>query len=97
MNPNSEPLLPIKVVISKDSDFVAPQPGGSDFEPLDPVTPEVRASLSSQVRAVQSTLTQAFAKWELPGVAKVKLKDKALAKTKRRINPGIVGSDSALY
>lgn len=83
MNPNSEPLLPIKVVISKDSDFVAPQPGGSDFEPLDPVTPEVRASLSSQVRAVQSTLTQAFAKWELPGVAKVKLKDKALAKTKR--------------
>lgn len=83
MNPNDEPLLPIKVVIPHDTDFVAPTPGGSDFEPIDPVTPEVRASLSAQVRQVQAALEEAFADWDLPGVAKVKLKDQALAKTKR--------------
>jgi serine protease AprX len=76
-------LLPIKVVLPSEGDYVPPDGGGGGFEPIDPVTPEVRQNLSDQAQLVNAELAGALRNWGLPGVAKVQLKEQAFAKTKR--------------
>ncbi len=81
---NSQPLLPIKVVFPGKEDYRLPDGGGGSTTIFGEVTPEVRASLSSQLDDVEKYFEQSFrSEPGLPGVAKVTLKREALAKSHR--------------
>lgn len=80
--------FPAQVVEISSSDHRPPIVSGRD----DPkmfceVTPELRQSLASQLESVSLHFQDKFNKWpEVPAVAKVTLREEALAKTHRPVN-----------
>lgn len=77
-------LLPIKVVSPRRGDTIAPPPGGGGSKPLCEVTPELRHILSEQVDLVVKKSTYWFSTHKnIPAVGKVRLKEKAVAKSHR--------------
>lgn len=84
MNKESFDRLPIKVVVPSDADFQAPENGGGSKKVFDDVTPEIRRLLSEQVSNIDQYFSEAFkAHPTVPAVARVTLKEAALAKSHR--------------
>lgn len=80
----NDALLPIKVVFSSKGDFVKPPPGGSDWEPFVKVDDALRKGFVAQIDKVMSFFKTSFQSLgDIPAVAKVSLRDEALAKTYR--------------
>ena len=76
--------LPIKIVLPVEGDFKKPSGGGSARKLFGEVTEPVRDALVSQVQEVSHFFESTFEEHpRLPAVAKVVLKDKAIAKTHR--------------
>jgi hypothetical protein len=79
-----ESRLFLKRVALTDGDYFRPPPGGSPPKVFGAVTPKIRRQVAEQVQRVASHFKKALA--EAPGaaaVARVILKDEALAKTHR--------------
>jgi serine protease AprX len=92
--------LPIKLVHSRQEDFIPPEAGGSPRKLFGDVTPETRAQLVGQVQGLRQTFAVDFKRWpNLPAVARVRLKEEALAKSHRPrglLNPSttpIIGAE----
>jgi hypothetical protein len=80
----NELRLPIKVVIPAPTDFQAPRGGGGARKTFGNVTPQVRTGLSTQVINVNQHFFGTLERTTvLPAVARVVLKNKALAKSHR--------------
>src|SRR5580658_4705492 len=76
--------LPIKVVVPVAADFQRPRAGGGARKKFGAVTPEVRSILAEQFQSVNQFFFGGLAnRTVLPAVARVILKDKALAKSHR--------------
>ncbi len=77
-------LFPIKVILPHPDFQVRDQPGGTPRKIFGDVTPVVRGSLGAQLATVQEVYSREFAERPLiPAVAKVRLKEDALAKSHR--------------
>jgi serine protease AprX len=80
----AESRLPLKRVILTDSDVYRQKPGGSPPHIFGPVTHKERSDVSNKIVAVQRHFKQDFVAYpDLPAVAKILLKEEALAKTHR--------------
>jgi serine protease AprX len=76
--------LPIKVVIPAAADFQVPRAGGGARKKFGDVTPEIRSALAGEVNSIGEHFFGGVARGTiLPVVAKVILKQKALAKSHR--------------
>src|SRR5437867_616029 len=76
--------LPIKVVIPVATDFQPPHAGGGARKKFGDVTPQVRSLLADQFQGVNQFFFGGLERRSvLPVVARVILKDKALAKSHR--------------
>ncbi len=76
--------LPLKKVVIREGDYFRPEPGGSKRKVFGPVTPQVRNQMSRAVGAVEEHFRSAFqAHPKAAAVARVSLKDEALAKSHR--------------
>ncbi|MBM4355937.1 MAG: hypothetical protein FJ109_19475 [Deltaproteobacteria bacterium] len=77
--------LPIKVVVPREDDIRRPESnGGSDKKVFGEVTAEVREALDYQLGSIDAYFRASFSRFpQLPAVAKVTLKPKALAKSHR--------------
>lgn len=75
---------PIKLVLTQQRDYRAPSGSGGGPKPFGEVTPEIRNWLCGQLDEVQKYFYSDFEQFpELPAVAKVRLIDKATAKSHR--------------
>lgn len=82
--PDDAVRLPIKVIIPQDQDMRPVPPGGSQRKVFDSVDQRVRDSLLGQVGQVRQYLQSVLKNGtELPAVARVVLKEQALAKSHR--------------
>ena len=76
--------LPIKVVIPQNEDFHRPEYGGGSRKIFGEVTTETRRTLDAQVEQVHDYFRSSFEEFPgVPGVARVVLKPKAIAKSHR--------------
>ncbi len=75
--------LPIKIVLPRSDEFQRPEWGGGGAKLFGEVTQEVREALDFQVGEVDEFFRETFRRSSLPGVARVTLKPKALAKSHR--------------
>ncbi|KKR03548.1 MAG: hypothetical protein UT30_C0026G0008 [Candidatus Uhrbacteria bacterium GW2011_GWF2_39_13] len=85
-NEQAKERLPIKVIFTSENDLVAPEPGGSAPKIFDEedLTPEHKRHFVAEVKNVYSTFMPVFDKYpNLPAVARVVLKEKAIAKSHR--------------
>lgn len=81
---SDRPFLPIKVVLTREGDVTKQRPGGSPRKVFGEVTSDVRATLSGQLSAVADYFAHSFrSEPDLPGVGRVVLREKALAKSHR--------------
>lgn len=79
-----ERRLPLKVVIASTSDYRPMGGGGGDRKVFGDVTDDLREALALQLESVHKTFADTFNAWPgVPAVAKVVLKDEALAKSHR--------------
>src|SRR5688572_6544220 len=78
--PETERRLPIKIVIPRQDDFRPVPSGGSARKVFDEVTREGRDLLLEQLASVRAVLAQGA---NVPAVARVVVKEKALAKSHR--------------
>jgi serine protease AprX len=77
---------PIRVVEIRTSDHIPPSGGGAK-KLFGEVTAEVRESLLESFNIVEQAVFSSFEKWpNIPGVAKVTLKEEALAKSHRPLS-----------
>lgn len=73
--------LPIQVVIPRETDYTANTSGGSK-KYLEPFTPDLQATISTQCRELQSSLQRSFEQFPTtPCIGKVVMKEKAIAKS----------------
>ncbi len=80
----AETRLPLKRVFLADSDHFQPPGGGSGPTLFGPVTPQVRQAVADKIASVASHFQQTFAAYpNSAAVARVVLKDEALAKSHR--------------
>ncbi|PCJ51631.1 MAG: hypothetical protein COA70_13835 [Planctomycetota bacterium] len=80
----NKPKLPIKVVSPSTGDYRGPRPAPQKSKIFVPVTDELRSELASQVDSVKSHFSAAFkANPDVPAVARVTLRENALAKSHR--------------
>jgi serine protease AprX len=76
--------LPLKKVVIRQADYFRPHTSGSPPKLFGPVTPEVRNRVAGQVGSVGVHFQQAFAAYpKAAAIARVALKEEALAKTHR--------------
>ena len=95
------PLLPIKVVLRSEGDDQAKPPSPRAYKPFVEVTDDLRDRLAGEVSAVRRAFEPSFKRFpRVPAVAKVALRERALAKSHRptslfnsRSCP-VIGSDS---
>lgn len=81
---DTEKRLPIKVVHAQNEDYVQPESGGGARKIFGDVTTERRVQLVGQVQELRGVFAAAFNRWpNLPAVARVRLKEEALAKSHR--------------
>ena len=87
MPENTRQHNPILRVAQSDQDYRQPEGGGGGgAKEIVEVTPALRAALHSKVQAAQSSLNTALEQWaNIPGVAKLVLREQALAKSHRPI------------
>jgi serine protease AprX len=79
--------LPIKVVLTSEKDYRRPKGGGGPQKSFGDVDRRVRSSLIDQLSAVQTHFAPVFEKAPgIPAVARVVLKEKALAKSHRPVD-----------
>lgn len=77
-------FLPIKVILHQEDFVVANEPGGSARKMFGDASSDVRGTLIDQLVGVQDAYEPLFeARPTIPAVAKVELKEKALAKSHR--------------
>lgn len=93
--------LPIKIVQTAADDFVAPEPGGSPRKIFGVVTPATRQQLVGQVQGLRQAFAEGFRRRpNVPAVARIRLRDDALAKSHRprgllsAATTPIIGSES---
>ena len=87
MRIDSQTLLPIRIVFPSANDSRPQQGGGSSRQPFCDVTPELRQGFSDQLSLLEQHFEDSFRNHpNLPGVAKVTLIDKALAKSHRPLD-----------
>lgn len=87
MSKESFDRLPIKVIVPGDGDFQAPENAGGSKKVFDEVTFDTRHRLSEQVNNIHLYFNEAFTQNPLvPAVARVTLKEVALAKSHRPTN-----------
>lgn len=81
---NEGPFLPIKIVVPQADHIRKPEMGGSEPTVFGDVDEAVRLNLSEQVKSVISYFGASFERFpEVPAVARVILKEDALAKSHR--------------
>lgn len=86
MNKDSFPY-PIKLVKIRDSDVKPNQGNGGDAKVFGKVTPELRKNLATQVNNINELFKDRFKNnTVVPAVAKVKMKNEAIAKSHRPTN-----------
>lgn len=79
-----EQRLPIKIVHQRNEDLQKPDGGGGPRKIFGDVTPAVRRRLIKQVHDVEAAFLPVFEKAQnVPAVARVKLKEEAIAKSHR--------------
>ncbi|MFA7231761.1 MAG: S8 family peptidase [Victivallaceae bacterium] len=88
MSPNNEfnERLPIKVIFTSEDDLIAPEAGRGSPKIFDEddFTPEMKQRFVSQVQNIVHTFMPVFKQYpKIPAVARVVLKDKAIAKSHR--------------
>ncbi len=95
-----EPLLPIKVVLRSDGDDQSKPPSPREYKPFVDVTDKLRDRLIGEVAAVRDAFAPSFRRFPgVPAVAKVTLRQEALAKSHRPtslFNPDtcpVIGAD----
>jgi len=95
-----EPLLPIKVVLRSDGDDQSKPPSPREYKPFVDVTDELRDRLVDEVSRVRTVFAPSFRRFPgVPAVAKVALREEALAKSHRptslfkRDTCPVIGSD----
>jgi hypothetical protein len=80
----SDILLPIKVVFPRQGDYQLPGGTGGEWEPFVEVTDAFRGQFVRQVEEIRAFFEPAFESYQgVPAVAKVKLRQQAVAKTYR--------------
>lgn len=76
--------LPVKVVLATKDDYPSREKSGGGWEPFRRVTRAFRSDLLGNIQDVSNYFAPAFRRWpEVPGIAKVQLRNDALAKTYR--------------
>jgi hypothetical protein len=84
---NTNEKLPLKKVSIREGDYFRPGGGGSPPTVFDPVTPEVRQQLSTELQSTALHFRSAFDENpKAAAVARIALKDKALAKSHRPVH-----------
>ncbi len=79
-------LLPIKVVLSREEDYQAPEGVQSRVKYFGDYTDAVRVHLTTQLDEVQTHFDHHFRSWRgAPAVAKVQMKKEAIAKSYRPV------------
>lgn len=80
----SDILFPIKVVFPRQEDYQLPGGTGGEWEPFVEVTDALRGQFVRQVEEIRAFFEPAFESYQgVPAVAKVKLRQQAVAKTYR--------------
>lgn len=81
--PDNPEFLPIKVVVTSESEMTPPRPGGGKRKSFKQNYERIRGELLLNLREVKAQFEAAFVKSRLPAVAHVRLATNAIAKSHR--------------